>query len=313
MSPSAWFTIGFLVAVAVIVYRQHRQERGYFSGSRPDSNAEAGDDAPPLQAEELAEQLTAVHALLASHRLPCVRITPHPRKPALPWQSRFGGKPYWPRALPFPHAPDGRPLYMLAQLNLAEIPPLPGYPDTGMLQFFVADDDMNGLVMANSLQEVIRANSDGTRSRVVYHPQVIENADALDDDVPHAGQAEIFPLHDEYAVTFTRVEDVPSPTDHHFTPATEPLGAIHDDVMEALWEEETGAGSKFGGYANFTQDDPRHSLPHGERLLLFQLDTAQEEGVDIMWGDSGVGNWFIHRDDLARADFSRVWFNWDCC
>ena len=44
-------------------------------------------------------------------------------------------------------------------------------------------------------------------------------------------------------------------------------------------------------------------------ILLFQLDTTE----DIMWGDSGVGNFFIKKEDLVKKDFSKVWFNWDCC
>ena len=33
----------------------------------------------------------------------------------------------------------------------------------------------------------------------------------------------------------------------------------------------------------------------------------------VMWGDSGVGQFLIHEDDLRRRDFSRVVYNWDCC
>ena len=43
--------------------------------------------------------------------------------------------------------------------------------------------------------------------------------------------------------------------------------------------------------------------------LLFQLDS--DDGV--MWGDCGVGNFFITDADLKRRDFSRVLYNWDCC
>ena len=44
-------------------------------------------------------------------------------------------------------------------------------------------------------------------------------------------------------------------------------------------------------------------------ILLFQLDTVE----DIMWGDSGVGNFFIREEDLKNRDFTRVLYNWDCC
>ncbi|MDN5490601.1 MAG: DUF1963 domain-containing protein, partial [Acinetobacter sp.] len=41
-------------------------------------------------------------------------------------------------------------------------------------------------------------------------------------------------------------------------------------------------------------------------------DTGEAEGIEIMWGDSGVGNFFIHPDDLEKRDFSKVVYNWDC-
>ncbi len=47
-------------------------------------------------------------------------------------------------------------------------------------------------------------------------------------------------------------------------------------------------------------------------ILLFQLDSDSEDGKDIMWGDAGVGNFFIHPDDLRKRDFSKVVYNWDC-
>ena len=31
-----------------------------------------------------------------------------------------------------------------------------------------------------------------------------------------------------------------------------------------------------------------------------------------MWGDCGVGNFFINAEDLKRLDFSNVLYNWDC-
>ncbi|MDO5678554.1 MAG: DUF1963 domain-containing protein, partial [Propionibacteriaceae bacterium] len=70
--------------------------------------------------------------------------------------------------------------------------------------------------------------------------------------------------------------------------------------------EVKGDGDKLGGYPFFTQEDPRES--GDERILLAQIDT----GEGLMWGDSGVANWFIHPDDLAQRDFSKVQFNWDC-
>jgi uncharacterized protein YwqG len=77
-------------------------------------------------------------------------------------------------------------------------------------------------------------------------------------------------------------------------------------LFEILGERDTTAGHKLGGYPNFTQDDARD---RNDLELLFQLDS--DDGV--MWGDAGVGNFFITDADLARRDFSRVFYTWDCC
>ena len=34
---------------------------------------------------------------------------------------------------------------------------------------------------------------------------------------------------------------------------------------------------------------------------------------EIMWGDSGVCNFFISDEDLKALNFDRVLYNWDCC
>nr|WP_088909012.1 DUF1963 domain-containing protein [Brevibacillus formosus] len=32
----------------------------------------------------------------------------------------------------------------------------------------------------------------------------------------------------------------------------------------------------------------------------------------VSWGDSGVSNFFVRREDLLRLDFSKVSYTWDC-
>lgn len=68
-----------------------------------------------------------------------------------------------------------------------------------------------------------------------------------------------------------------------------------------------------GGWAYFTQGDPRDD--DAPKELLLQLDTYMDSDspVQLMWGDCGVGNFFISKEDLARLDFNRVLYTWDCC
>lgn len=63
---------------------------------------------------------------------------------------------------------------------------------------------------------------------------------------------------------------------------------------------------------NFTQTDPReYNKSLQKHILLFQIETDDDN--DIMWGDCGVANFFIHPDDLKNQDFSKLLYNWDCC
>ena len=36
------------------------------------------------------------------------------------------------------------------------------------------------------------------------------------------------------------------------------------------------------------------------------------DGEDIMWGDSGVGGFFINEENLKDLDFDKAVYNWDC-
>lgn len=258
------------------------------------------------------EEIESVLTKLGEHALPTVRITPHTQQPQTRWSSKFGGQPYWPRGMAYPHSKRGAPLYLLAQLNFAQMPSLPGYPATGVLQFFIADDELYGLDHERPLAEVL-ADPDGYR--VIYHPEIIMNRDELADDLPQAPQDHGLPMECEYSLTFTLEQDLPAPSDHRFEPIARTIEAIDESMVDALYDREIGTGSKLGGYAYFTQDDPRADEESGEEwLLLFQMDTADgDDGVSIMWGDCGVGNFFIQADALAKRDFSRVWYNWDCC
>jgi uncharacterized protein YwqG len=49
-----------------------------------------------------------------------------------------------------------------------------------------------------------------------------------------------------------------------------------------------------------------------EWLLLFSLDSFASMEYSAGWADGGVGNFYIRPRDLAKRDFSRVMYYWDC-
>jgi uncharacterized protein YwqG len=226
--------------------------------------------------------------------------------------SKVGGAPYWPKGQVYPKSSAGKPLFLLAQIRFDEVPAMPGYPDAGMLQFFIADTDYYG------------ANFDGDYSvaqlsqqkdfRVVYWPKLESEIQAIEvtasDLLPHDPKK-------PRRMKFNASQMLISASDFRFDAI---FGANYYDVLEkyaadnkldndsltdAMWERFSGGEHMIGGYPYFTQEDPRDE--EGMELL-FQLDSDDE----MMWGDVGVGNFFISPADLQRRDFSRVMYNWDC-
>ena len=52
--------------------------------------------------------------------------------------SKFGGLPYIPQGGSLPTSAEGKPLFMLAQINCEQLPENSIYPKKGLLQFWIA-------------------------------------------------------------------------------------------------------------------------------------------------------------------------------
>lgn len=262
-------------------------------------------------AQNWPKALEPYRARLAATEKPFIRIALEETEAATlpPWQSKVGGYPYWPQDASYPVSADGRPLFFLAQINLAETPPLEGFPRQGIVQFFIADDDLMGLDFDDP--EAQRG------FRVVYHPALALQADALRLDFTFlpdfdAGNLPFAPGRC-FAMQFTPDTGLMPESDYRFD------GLFGEDffarfqadewtVAEAWGQIADAAGHRLGGYAEFTQEDPRS--PNDPMELLFQLDSDAKNR--IQWGDLGVANFFIRPHDLLAGRLERVRYNWDC-
>jgi len=134
-----------------------------------------------------------------------------------------------------------------------------------------------------------------------------------------------FPVFGKYGMEFSDGKSINWDEFNEFVEADEEreyamaTGAYEEKYSE---EEETkylteSVHHQIGGYPYFTQDDPRESDEKRKHydFLLFQLDSDYDSGADdrVMWGDAGVGNFFINSEKLKHLDFSDVLYNWDCC
>ena len=61
-----------------------------------------------------------------------------------PWESKLGGCPYMKDTQEYPMDNQGKPMMFLAQINFEEMPPLEGFPEKGLLQFYIANTDDYG-------------------------------------------------------------------------------------------------------------------------------------------------------------------------
>ncbi len=69
-------------------------------------------------------------------------------------------------------------------------------------------------------------------------------------------------------------------------------------------------GHKIGGYAYFTQSDPRdYDEKLRSDLPILQIDTDE----NIVIGDVGLIHFFLNKEDLKNKNFEKAYFQWDCC
>ena len=226
--------------------------------------------------------------------------------------SKFGGNPYLPPGTEYPTDVEGQPLFLLAQINCSDLPPLhdtplSDFPTQGILQFYIADDDLYGLDPEQPTTP--------DYFRVLYHAEV-DRKNCMK-DFSFLPYFDDMPLDDIYALSFELTEAPVSLQDvrfdHTFDESPyvffDQFGPDAVEVKGAYGRLSQAGGHKMGGYAHFTQEDPRFEQKEYEKaVLLLQID-SDDEGIN--WGDRGVANFFILPEDLKNRDFSRVLYNWD--
>ena len=262
----------------------------------------------------------------------CINIV-FEKQPSL-FSSKIGGVPYWNPDMPYPKANTGEKLTLLAQFNMSELPENNVFPKEGMLQFFTLANDLYGMPFEDS-------EYGNAGYKVVFHRSL--RTDVSQEEIEALGittsfnlneeRDEIYPVIGEFAVDFKTESIFMNDNDIQFSSlmyeAAEKLGIELEedtDLYELFEEDEeeydrfysATAGHWLLGYPFFTQWDPRttEELRKKYDTVLFQLDSDWKQEYpekEILWGDSGVGAFFINSEDLARMDFDDVLYSWDCC
>ena len=239
--------------------------------------------------------------------------------------SKLGGTPYIPQGGALPTSVDGKPLFMLAQINCEQLPENTLYPKKGLLQFWIAamEAPLYGLDY--------EAPCSNDFKRVIYYPtfgealpidDFINDYTFDDENLPFNSKTQ-FALHfkkdtesislEERAATQLFFQKWNESFSTHITTIDEFFDEVPDDICEEinvyLLKEPTG--HKIGGYPYFIEYDPREENdPH--TFLLLQIDIDNVEGEEICWGNlGGVANFFISPEDLDNCKFDNIFFHWE--
>lgn len=210
-----------------------------------------------------------------------------------PWESKLGGCPYLEDIGQYPMGEGGRPMMFLAQINLGEMPPLPDFPQEGLLQFYVENDDCYGLDSVC----VVR-----------YIPTYTADESTLVRENPYCEDyEENLPFTKNCKISFERQEVYIGTECPEFI---ERFNGVSEKVKEALYDFCDASDSRVGGYPYFVQYAPAYYTSE-EYVLLLQLDIDDTSG--IMFGDSGNCTFLISREELLAKNFSNVEYDWQCC
>ena len=127
------------------------------------------------------------------------------------FESKIGGLPYWTPNKNYPTNSEGKKLYLLAQINFDEEKVLSPLPKSGILQFFINDDDLMGLNFDERTKQ--------ENFRVVYHETVdykitkeaIEQLGIIDSQ-----KATNFPIKEECKISLHNGTDYATLSDFQF-------------------------------------------------------------------------------------------------
>ena len=248
-------------------------------------------------------------------------------------ESKFGGFPFVPLGGAIPTNAEGSQLALLAQINCAQLPENNMYPSDGWLQIWCLEDEMYGFcsdtIQPETNQKVlyIPAGTQGEpleRVVAMYQPYTNEECPLwfVDEQGAIWGMRLSF-THGQQGITYSdgRFRDLFLDRWNKRYPeqAVENFYDLPDEIFENVVDSHDGpdCAHQLGGYPYFTQYDPRYEFDSAELAkyteVLFQIDSQFDTKWDLCWGDAGVRNLFISRENLEALDFSDLLYNFDCC
>lgn len=209
---------------------------------------------------------------------------------------KLGGRPYLPKDEEYPKGKENskdKPLPLLLQLNLGHIK-LKNYPNKGILEIFM--------------------NTDYPFDYEIKYFRDIDEENYKKDGFPEFSEEELY-FHRGYKIKLEKTVDHMYLTDHRFRSTLLPIiNNVYgkdveecDDIIDYIFDNIKGIQCTFGGYPDFTQEDPRDEEDERNECLL-----KMESIGDEPFGDCGVLFALISKKDIKRGAFDKATIDWDC-
>lgn len=221
--------------------------------------------------------------------------------------NKIGGTPYLPIGEPYPRRRDGQPLALLLQVNCKDIG-LPEFPSEGILEIFLDNE---------------------VRYPAEFEVRYFEEGKPYQTDLPEV-DTECFVVKKGYRVT-AETSMVIIPFDDFraesiLREVAEKYGLnISEDIDELYKLRDFCANIEYygkifaglpetditlGGYAEFTQCDPREEGNENTECL-FKLDSCADLSK-LHLGDAGILSVMISKEALKKKRFTDAILDWDC-
>lgn len=239
--------------------------------------------------------------------------------------SKFGGIPYISTDADTPKDSNDNQLALLAQINCSDLPENDLYPKEGLLQFWISRNNEFGLGNKKDYcVKYIKNIEDNITKKSILNKYKLLDEENSEEYSPFSKKNTSFALKFEKGIsTITSTdflfEDIALKTIHELFP-DENIEDLYDDlerdVFDTLFKAFSGVDHAIGAYPTFTQWDPRNpEEKDAYGITLLQVESHWDNDSNssgIMWGDSGVANFFINKEKLEHLNFEDVLFNWDC-
>ena len=219
--------------------------------------------------------------------------------------TKLGGNPYLPKGHEYPSDENGNPYALLFQINFKDID-LANYPKEGILELFVQPDI-----------------DYPTKYQILYFDKIEEEYETEFPDI----DLSFFMIHEEYKLDLVKDVAYMSINDYRFDKVLSEIAKEYglnikhlysieedlqdDEAFDYLIERLPATYAEIGGYANFTQSDPREGINSDLNECIFKLDSYLDLNK-IMIGDCGIAWLLISKEDLVSKNFDKAVFDWDC-